>query len=130
MNADSIPKSNCKESILQNEDEEDIAVSVTKEPSIGKTVKQFHSTSLCCKISIAIGLCFAIEFSLMPIIVYYVAEIGENVIKDPEYSHDRNVSSPKVCYKLIHLHRYIPCSFDGTLLLSIASYNVCVYQFR
>ena len=107
MNPRSIPKRNRKDSILQNEDEEDIVVSVTKEPSIGKRVKQFRSTSidlikrnsLCCKVSTAIGLCFAIGFSLMPITVYYIAKIGENVIKDLEYSHDRNISSAKVCYK-------------------------------
>ena len=88
-------------SISQNED-----ASIPKKLPKSKKVKQDHPTStaltkshaLYCKISIIIAICCTTGFSLLPIVFYYVSQIGNNVPTDPEYSHERNTSKTKVCY--------------------------------
>ena len=86
-------------SISQNED-----ASIPKELSNSKKVKQHRSTSiflteshaLYCKISIVIAICCTTGFSLLPIVFYYVSQIGNNVPTGPEYSHEKNTSKAEV----------------------------------
>ena len=92
-----------KKSISQDKNTEDI--SIPKKLSKSKQVKQYHPTSttltknyvLCCKLSIAFAICCTTGFSLMPIYLYYVSQIGNNAPIAPEYSHERNTSTTNVC---------------------------------
>ena len=52
--------------------------------------------SLCCKMSLVFVMFCIITCSLMPIVLYYVTQLGEREITDLEYSHARNTSSVKV----------------------------------
>ena len=90
-------------SISQYEKNED--TSIPKKLSNSKKMKQYHPTStaltkrhaLYCKISIIIAICCTTGFSLLPMIFYYVSQIGNNAPTAPEYSHERNSSTAKVC---------------------------------
>ena len=55
-------------------------------------------SDMCCKVSIALGVCFIIGFFLLPLILYYVNQTGENLRLDPDHSYEQNKSSVKVCY--------------------------------
>ena len=57
-------------------------------------------SNVCCKVSIVFGVCFIIGFFLIPLILYYVNQTGENSILDPDHSYGQNKSSVKVCCKL------------------------------
>ena len=61
-------------------------------PSIDLT----KHNSLCCKLSLVFIMFCIITCSLMPIVLYYVTQLGEREITDLEYSHARNTSSVKV----------------------------------
>ena len=88
--------------ISQNKSAED--ASLYKEVSKSKKVKQYRSTSialtkshaLCCKLSIVFAICCTTGLSLMPVVFYYVSQIGNNVPTGPEYSHERNTSTATV----------------------------------
>ena len=100
--------------VSQNENNED--TSIPKKLSNSKKVKQYRSTSialtkshsLCCKISIVVAICCTTGFSLLPIVFYYVSQIGNNTPTVPEYSHERNTSKAKVyicyCSYMMHMH--------------------------
>ena len=91
------------ESISQYENNED--TSIPKRLFKSKKVKQYRPTStaltkhhvLYCKISIFIAICCTTGFSLLPIFFYYVSQIGNDIPTGPEYSHERNSSTAKVC---------------------------------
>ena len=76
-----------------------------KELSKSNKVKQYRTGSirltkshaLCCKILIGFAICCTTALSLMPIIFYYVSQVVNNVPTSPEYSHNRNTSTAKVC---------------------------------
>ena len=57
-------------------------------------------SDVCCKVSIVFGVCFIIGFFLIPLILYYVNQTGENSILDPDHSYGQNKLSVKVCYNL------------------------------
>ena len=90
-------------SISQNKNTED--TSTPKKLFESKRVKQYHPTSaaltkshvLCCKMSIAFAICCTTGFSLMPIYLYYISQIGSNPPTVPEYTHKRNISTANVC---------------------------------
>ena len=89
-------------SISENKSVED--ASLSKEVSKSKKVKLYRSTSialtkshaLCCKLSIVFAICCTTGLSLMPIVFYYVSQIGNDVPIGPEYSHERNTSTATV----------------------------------
>ena len=87
--------------------EENVGNNVASLPECSKKMK--HSNSLtytgayrdmCCKVSIALGVCFIIGFFLILLILYYVNQTGENSRLDPYHSYRQNKSSVKVCCKL------------------------------
>ena len=90
--------------ISQNKIAED--TSLYKEVSKSNKVKQYRSTSMaltkspafCCKLSIVFTICCTTGLSLMPVVFYYVSQIGNNVPTGPEYSHERNTSTAAVSY--------------------------------
>ena len=53
---------------------------------------------LCCKVSMAFGVCFIIGCFLLPLIFYYVNQTGGDSKLDSDYSNGQNISSIKVCY--------------------------------
>ena len=55
------------------------------------------TNALCCKLSIVFAMFCIIICSLMPIVFYYVSQLGESEIIHLDYSHYRNISSIKVC---------------------------------
>ena len=97
-----------QKNIPQNENTVD--TSISKEVFKSKKVRQYRSTSItltkshavCCKLSVAFVICCTTRFSLMPIVFYYVSQIGNDVPTDPEYSHERNISTAKVCYSMTY----------------------------
>ena len=100
-------------SISQNKNNEDTLI--PKKLSNSKKVKQYRPTStaltkshaLCCKLLIAVAICCITGFSLLPIVFYYVTQIGNNAPTVPEYSHGRNTSTAKVCYcSYMHMHAW------------------------
>ena len=103
---------NHRRSILRNENTENNVASIPKEPNVKNKMKHHRSRSidlikhnvLCCRMFIVFAMCCVIGCSLMPIIFYFAAQRGENVITYPEYSHVINTSSAEVCYKLISVH--------------------------
>lgn len=78
---------------------------IPKQVSKSKKVEQqragsiVHTKSqvLCCKLSIALIMCCTIGITLMPIVIYYVIQNGNNVPTGLEYSHERNISTAQVC---------------------------------
>ena len=80
-------------SILQNINTEDIPRKQYRSTSIVLT----KSHALCCKLSIVFAICCTTGLSLMPIIFYYVSQIGNDVPTGPEHSRERNTSIAKVC---------------------------------
>ena len=91
-------------SISQNKIAKD--ASLYKGVSKSKKVKQYRSTSialtnshaLCCKLSIAFAICCTTGLALMPIVFYYISQMGNDVPTVPEYSHERNTSTAAVSY--------------------------------
>ena len=81
------------------------ASSIPKELSKSNKVKQYRTGSIrltkshavCCKILIGFAICCTTGCSLVPIIFYYASQIVNNVPTRPEYSHNRNTSTAKVC---------------------------------
>ena len=86
--------------ILQNKSTGNDVASILN----NQKAEQHNSTStdltkhnaLCCKMSIVFVMFCIITCSLMPIVLYYVTQLGEGEITDLEYSHARNTSSVKV----------------------------------
>ena len=93
--------------IPQNESRENGVTSVPKMST--KRQKLKHSASidyrygngLCCKMSIVFAICCIIVCWLIPVILYYVSQATDrdNAMADPGYSHEKNISSAKVCSK-------------------------------
>ena len=81
-------------SISQNTNAEDIPRNkYHRKASIAVTKSQV----LCCKLSIVFAICCTTICTLMPIYLYYVSQIGNNVPTAPEYSHEINTTTAKVC---------------------------------
>ena len=50
-----------------------------------------------CKVLLFFGVCFIIGCCLMPIVLYYAVQFRGNFETDPDYFHEKNISSAKVC---------------------------------
>ena len=77
--------------------------SISKKLSKSKKVKQYRTSidltkshAVYCKMLIVIAICCTTGFSLMPIVFYYISQIGNDAPTGPEYSHGRNTSSAEV----------------------------------
>ena len=101
-NTDNAARSNLDHprNILQNESTGNDVASILN----NQKAEQHNSTStdltkhnsLCCKMSLVFVIFCIITCSLMPIVLYYVTQLGEREITDLEYSHAGNTSSVKV----------------------------------
>ena len=87
--------------------QENVGNSVASLPKSSKKMKRSNSSAktgahsdMCCKVSIVFGVCFIIGFFLLPLMLYYVNQTGENLRLDPDHSYEQNKSSVKVCCKL------------------------------
>ena len=102
-NTDNAARSNLDHprNILQNKSTGNNVASILNNK---KAAEQHNSTStnltkhntLCCKLSLVFVMFCVITCSLMPIVLYYVTQLGEREITDLDYSHARNTSSAKV----------------------------------
>ena len=101
-NTDNAARSNLDHprNILQNKSTGNDVASILK----NQKAEQHNSTStdltkqnaLCCKMSIVFVMLCIITCSLMPIVLYYVSQLGEREITDLKYLHARNISNAKV----------------------------------
>ena len=85
--------------------EENVGSNVAMQPESSKKMKHSNSSTytgaysdMCCKVSIALGVCFIIGFYLIPLILYYVNQNGGNSSLNPDHSYRQNKSSVKVCH--------------------------------
>ena len=102
INTDNAARSNLDHprNILQNESAGNNVASILN----NQKAEQHNSTStdltkhnaLCCKMLIVFAMFCIITCSLMPIVLYYVTQLGEREITVLEYSNDRNISNAKV----------------------------------
>lgn len=84
---------------LENND----VVSIHKKLSEMKKIKKNISSSslginhhnVCCKVSVTFAICCVIGCCSLPIIFYYVNLTGD-IVTDPEYSHEKNISTVRV----------------------------------
>ena len=100
-NGSNLELSNIK-SISQNENTKD--TSILKKYPNSKKIKQYRTSivltkshAVYCKMLIVVAICCTTGFCLMPIVFYYVSQIGNNAPTGPDYSHGRNTSAAKVC---------------------------------
>ena len=84
--------------------EENVGNNVASLPEYSKKMKHSNCSTytgtysdMCCKVSIALGVCFIIGFFLIPLTLYYVNQNGGNSRLDPDHSYRQNKSSVKVC---------------------------------
>ena len=56
--------------------------------------------ALCSKVLVIFAVCCIIGCYLIPVILYYVSQTGGSTETDPEFSHEKNTSTAKVCCKL------------------------------
>ena len=103
-NAINITEDNINHEICISQ-EENVGNNVAMLPQCSKKIKRSNSltntgaySDMCCKVSVALGVCFIIGFFLLPLILYYVNQTGENLRLDPDHSYEQNKSSVKVCY--------------------------------
>ena len=92
--------------ISQNEGIENNVVLMPERKKIQRNISSgyLNGNALCCKVSVIFGVCCIIGFYLMPIILYYVGQIRGNPKTDPEFSHEKNTSTAKVCCELnVHI---------------------------
>ena len=87
--------------------EENVKNNVASLSECSKKMKHRNSSTytsaysdMCCKVSIALGVCFIIGYFLIPLILYYVNQNRGNSRLDPDHSYRQNKSSVKVCCKL------------------------------
>ena len=113
LNADNPTEGNPEDQVCISQDEntENKINSVPKRPlspgmktHSSSSIKVITYTGLRCKTSLVFIMCCVIGCCLIPFTVYYVSQAGDSDITDPEYSHEKNISSTKVCSKL---HTYV-----------------------
>ena len=86
-------------SILQNKSTEILILENKKAEQYDSTSTDLNkNNTLCCKMSIVFAMFCIIGCFLMPIVLYYVTQLGEKEVTHLEYSYNRNSSSAKVCY--------------------------------
>ena len=108
--------------ILQDESRENSVISVPKvitkrqKLKYSATIDYRNGNGLCCKMSIVFAICCIIGCWLIPVILYYVSQATDrdNAETDPGYSHEKNISSAKVCGKSLitrntfaYMHSYV-----------------------
>ena len=112
INADNTTKDNLNHQRYISQDE-GIENNVTSMPIRKKIQRNISSGSLnsrnalCCKVLVIFGVCCIIGCYLIPITLYYVGQTRDNPETAPEFSHEKNSSTAKVCCKLTiytHLH--------------------------
>ena len=93
--------------ISRDENTENKITSVPKRPlspgmktHSSSSIKVINYTGLRCKTSLVFIMCCVIGCCLIPFTAYYVSQARDSDVTDPEYSHEKNTSSIKVCIKI------------------------------
>ena len=71
---------------------------VTKRETYSASIEYQYSNKLCCKMSIVFAICCIIGCCLIPVILFYASQATDRdyAVTDPEYSHEKNISSATV----------------------------------
>ena len=108
--------------------EENVKNNVASLPECSNKMKHGNNSTytgaysdICCKVSVALGVCFIIGYFLIPLILYYVNQNGGNSRLDPDHSYRQNKSSVKVCCKL-----YKDTIGTQTNLYKRKNYHLCL----
>ena len=105
INADKTTEDNLNHQrcISQDEGIENNTASMPIRKKIQRNISSERLNScnaLCCKVLVIFGVCCVIGVYLIPITLYYVGQTRDNPKTDPEFSHEKNTSTAKVCCKL------------------------------